>query len=526
MKTKIVDALAKFAKSMVQPLMYVSVVGIVMLVGIVLTNQNLVQALPFLGWGPLPFIGQIIYTCLMFVINNLSILFCVGIAGAIAKSSRQHACLIALMVYFIFLNANNVTLSSTGRLAEMTALGLTGTGQATVFGIQVLDMGVFGGIILGCLTGWIFNKYSGKQFGGFLQMFSGTRFPFLIMALLAMVLGWGATFVWPYVQAVISALTGFIANSGNFGLFLYGVLNKLLLPFGLHHLVYTPFMFSEIGGTLQLGDQLLQGAYAVRTGELAAGLPLSDASYWMSFTFINLFGYIGVALAFYKTAFKENKAKVRATLIPLTFTVIVASITEPFDFLFCFAAPLLFVVLSVISGLSMVALKLLNLPVATSGGIISAILGNLVGSYAVPHWYLMFVIGAVVIVVTYFSFVFLIKKFNLKTPGREAAGDEGADASSAKAPAVEAKKEAAPAAESEVPVAAIIEGLGGKENILSVDNCFTRLRVSLKDVSLLKDDVINTTGCSGIVKKGNDIQIIYGMQVGAVKKAVEENLDL
>ena len=284
-------------------------------------------------------------------------------------------------------------------------------------------------------------------------------------------------------------------------------------------------MFSEIGGTLQLGDQLLQGAYAVRTGELAAGLPLSDASYWMSFTFINLFGYIGVALAFYKTAFKENKAKVRATLIPLTFTVIVASITEPFDFLFCFAAPLLFVVFSVISGLSMVALKLLNLPVATSGGIISAILGNLVGSYAVPHWYLMFVIGAVVIVVTYFSFVFLIKKFNLKTPGREAVSDDGADtaAISAKAPAAETKKEAA---SGDVPVATIIEGLGGKDNILSVDNCFTRLRVSLKDVSLLKDDVINTTGCSGIVKKGNDIQIIYGMQVGAVKKAVEENLDL
>ena len=269
----------------------------------------------------------------------------------------------------------------------------------------------------------------------------------------------------------------------------------------------------------------MEAAAPARIRELAAGLPLSDASYWMSFTFINLFGYIGVALAFYKTAFKENKAKVRATLIPLTFTVIVASITEPFDFLFCFAAPLLFVVFSVISGLSMVALKLLNLPVATSGGIISAILGNLVGSYAVPHWYLMFVVGAVVIVVTYFSFVFLIKKFNLKTPGREAVSDDGADtaAISAKAPAAETKKEAA---SGDVPVATIIEGLGGKDNILSVDNCFTRLRVSLKDVSLLKDDVINTTGCSGIVKKGNDIQIIYGMQVGAVKKAVEENLDL
>lgn len=516
MKKKFMDAMSNFAKSMVQPLMYVSVIGIVMLLGIVLTNAGLVKTLPFLSWGPLPFIGKMIYNCLMFLINNLSLLFCIGIAGAMAKSSRQHACLIATMVYFVFLNANNLTLAETGRLAEMTALGLMGTGQTTVFGIQVLDMGVFSGIILGCLVGWVFNKLSGKQFKGYFQMFSGVRFPFLIMLLAAMVLGWGATFVWPYIQAVISALTGFMAGSGNFGLFLYGVLNKLLLPFGLHHLVYTPFMFSEIGGTLQLGEQLLQGAYAVRTGEVAAGLPLSDATYWMSFTFINLFGYIGVAMAFLKTALPENKEKVKAMLVPLTITVVISSITEPFDFLFCFAAPALYAVLAVISGLSMVALKVFNLPVATSGGLINVILGNLVAGYERTHWPFMFILGAVVIVVTYFIFVFLIQKFNFKTPGREAAEPEAA-------PVLPSQRIPSP---SDVPAETIVEGLGGKDNILSVDNCFTRLRVSLKDSALVKDDVLNTTGCSGIVKKGNDIQVIYGMQVGAVRKAVEEKLDI
>lgn len=319
-------------------------------------------------------------------------------------------------------------------------------------------------------------------------------------------------------------MTGFIAGSGNFGLFLYGVLNKLLLPTGLHHLIYTPFMFSEIGGSLQLGDQLLQGAYAVRTGEVAAGLPLSDATYWMSFTFINLFGYIGVALAFYKTAFKENKAKVRAMLLPLTIAVVISSITEPFDFLFCFAAPVLFLALAIISGLSMVALKVLNLPVATGGGLINAVLGNLVASKSCPRWPLMFVLGIVVAVITYFVFVFLIKKFNMKTPGSEAVAAES-ETETAPAAAVKAEPKASTDSKG-VPVEAIIEGLGGKANILSVDNCFTRLRVSLKDIGLIREEVLNTTGCSGIVKKGNDIQVIYGMEVGGIKKAVEENLDL
>lgn len=525
MKRKILDATANFAKSMVQPLMYVSVVGIVMLIGIVLTNAGLTKTLPFLGWGPLPFIGKMIYNCLMFLINNLSILFCVGIAGAMAKKSRQHACLIALMIYFVFLNANNITLTETGRLAEMGALGLIGTGQTTIFGIQVLDMGVFSGIILGCLTGWLFNKYSGKQFKGYFQMFSGVRFPFIILLFAAMFTGWATAYVWPYVQTAISAMTGFIAGTGNFGLFLYGVLNKLLIPTGLHHLVYTPFMFSEVGGTMQLGDQMLQGAYAIRTAEVAAGLPLSDATYWMSFKFIDLFGAIGIALAFYRTAFKENKEKAKATLLPLTIAVVISGITEPFDFLYCFAAPLLFLLTSILSGLSMVALKVCNLPVAVSGGMINAVLGNLVAGYERSHWPFMFILGAVLIAVTYFLYSFLIRKFNMKTPGREAVSEEEKSAAVSEKAAAEKKTETK-AGDEAARVAAIIEGLGGKENIISVENCFTRLRVSMKDPALLNEKVLSTTGNSGIVKKGNDVQIIYGMEVGILKQAVDESLGI
>lgn len=519
MKEKLVDSMAKFAKSMVQPLMYVSVVGIVMLIGIIITNQGIRDAVPFINAAPIQFVGSLIYDCLMFIINNLGILFCVGIAGAMAKSSRQHAGLIGLMSYFMFLIANNSTLKAFNLVAEQTMFGLSGTGQAMVFGIQVVDMGVFSGIILGCIVGYIFNKFDGHDFKGYFAVFSGVRLPFAIMIVISMVLGYGTTFVWPYVQQAIGSLTGFIRNSGNFGLFVYGTLNKLLIPTGLHHLIYTPFMFSDIGGSLQLGDQIINGAYAIRTAELNAGLPFSDATYWLSFTFINIFGYIALALAFVKTAYKENREKLKTMLIPLTVAVVISSITEPMDFLFCFAAPLLFVVFSMISGLSMVLLKIFSIPVATSGGIINSTLGNILAGYERTRWPFMFVIALVMGVIVYFVSVFLIKKFNMATPGREKVDNTVKKSSTNIANTV------ATTGDESSETVAIIEGLGGKENIVSVDNCFTRLRVTLKEISLLNEEKINTSNNSGIVKKGNDIQIIYGMRVGKVRKSVEEMLE-
>ncbi len=522
MKKKVMDGMAKFSKYMVQPLMYVSVLGILLLVGILLTNQGITDSVSFLKWGPIPFIGKLIYESLMFIINNLGILFAVGIAGAMAKSSRQQASLISLMSYFVFLKANNLTLEHLGKLAEQTQLGLTGTGQTQVFGIQVLDTGVFSGIIIGLLIGFIFNKYNGKTFKGYFSMFSGERFPFVIAIILMMFIGWGTAYVWPIIQAGINSLIDFIAKSGNLGLFTYGVLNKLLLPTGLHHLLYTPFMFSNIGGTIEVGGQMIQGAYAVRTAEMAAGLPFSDSIYWMSFTFINLFGYIGAALAFYKTAKPENKEKVKALLLPLTIAVVMSSISEPFDFLFCFAAPILYLVFSIISGASMVLLKVFNLPVGTSGGLINTILGNLIAGFERTHWPYMFILGAAVIVVVYVSFVFLIQKLNLKTPGREdvkVAKDVQED-TVVKTPEVKVPQ---PTGDNDLALS-IIQGLGGKENIASVDNCFTRLRVTLKDIEKLDEDLINTTGNSGIIKKDSDIQIIYGPTVAGIKKSVEESL--
>lgn len=532
--SKVKGALEVFAKSIVQPLMYLSVAGILLIVGIVLTNSTVTGMLPFLQSGPFQLIGNIIYDSLMFLINNLAIIFCVGIAGAMAKKNKGHAALIALMSFFLFLEANNITLSLNGQLvdASESMLGLTGTGQSTIMGIQVLDTGVFGGIILGCITGAVFNRFSNKQFPIALSMFSGVRFPFLIMILISWVLGWGFCYIWPPVQNAISALAGMIQNSGNVGLFVYGLLNKLLVPTGLHHLIYTPFQFSDVGGTLVLGDTIVSGAYPIRVAEMAMeGVPFSDSTYFNSYTFNNLWPYLGIGMAFITTAYKQNRKKTEAVIIPLMVTAVLSCITEPMDFLFVFAAPVLFVVHSILSGVFLVLLKVLSIPAGTSGGIINILVSNLVLGVDKTNWPMMFVLGIVNAVVYFFLFRFLIKKLNLHTPGREEEtaadaellADGGATVAAAQADAPAASVSAS--GDADQAILDLIEGLGGKDNIEELENCFTRLRVAVKDGSVINEDLINRVPNSGINRNGTDIQIIYGMQVAAMRDKVENALE-
>lgn len=529
MKDKIKGALEVFSKSIVQPLMYLSVAGILLIIGILLTNSTITGMLPFLQSGPFQLIGKIVYDSLMFLVNNLSIIFCVGIAGAMAKKNKGHAALIGLMSSFLFLEANNITLSLTGALVDTgdSMLGLTGTGQSTIMGIQVLDTGVFAGIIIGCITGVIFNRFQDKQFPIALSMFSGVRFPFLIMILVSWILGWGFCYIWPPIQGAIGALAGLIQESGNIGLFIYGLLNKLLVPTGLHHLIYTPFQFSDVGGTLTLGDTVVAGAYPIRVAEMAMeGMPFSDSTYFNSYTFNNLFPYLGIGLAFIVTAYPKNKEKTKAVIIPLIITAILSCITEPMDFLFVFAAPVLFVIHSILSGISLVLLKVLSIPASTSGGIINIVVSNLVLGVEKTNWPMMFVLGVIVAVVYFLLFTFLIKKLNLHTPGREKDSELAAAEAEGETVAQQVTSQGANTTPgTDAAVVDLIRGLGGKDNIESLENCFTRLRVNVKDESLVNEDLINHMKNSGIMRKGKDIQIILGMQVAQVRGQVEEALE-
>lgn len=409
-------------------------------------------------------------------------------------------------------------------------LGLTGTGQATVMGIQVLDTGVFGGIILGCITGAVFNKYSNKQFPIALSMFSGVRFPFLIMIIISWIMGAGFCIVWPPVQGAISSVAGIIKESGNIGLFIYGMLNKLLVPTGLHHLIYTPFQFSDVGGTLTLGDQVIAGAYPIRVAEMAmTGQPFSDSTYFNSYTFNNLWPYIGIGLAFIFTAYKGNKDKTKAVIIPLIITAVLSCVTEPMDFLFVFAAPVLFVVHSVLSGIFLVLLKVLSVPASTAGGIINIVVSNLVLGVDKTNWPMMLVLGVVNAALYFFLFTFLIKKLNLHTPGREEESELAESVAEGEAAASVAVKQgavaAAPAEGVDAGIADLVAGLGGKDNIEELENCFTRLRVNVKNPDLIDENLINHVPNSGINRNGNNIQIIFGMKVAEMRDKVENAIE-
>ena len=515
MKEKLLGGLEIFAKAMVQPLMYLSSAGILMVIGVLLTNDMLSAMIPFLQWEPIQIFGDLIYNCVMVIINNLSVIFAIGIPAALAKKEKHKAALVGFMSYIMYLTASNTILTSLNQLAEPSEmLGLIGTGQATILGIQVVDTSVFGGIILGCITGYIFNRTSEKKFKGALQIYSGANFSFICMFFVAILFGVVMNFVWPLAQQGIAAIANVIKNAGTFGLFLYGFLERILVPTGLHHLIYTPFQFSDLGGVLQVGSDTVAGAYAIVMTEM--NLPVdrfSDSIYYMATGFTKMFGYIGIGAAFIHTAHKENKNKVKAAVIPLVVTAVLASVTEPLDFMFVFCAPILFVAHAAIAGLFIALLKVFDVTAFCGGNLLASLIMNATVGVEKTHWPVMIILGIVQIIVYFVVFSFLIKKFNYKTPGRE----DGETATN---------KEASKQINLDTDIANIINGLGGKENINTVENCITRLRVNVKDESIINEDIINKMPNSGIVRKGKDIQIIFGLHVPEVRRAVEDYLEV
>ena len=399
--------------------------------------------------------------------------------------------------------------------------GIPGTGQAKILGIQCVDMSVFGGIILGCIVGWVYNRTFQKRFKGAMMIFAGANYSYVWLVVTAILFALVTNTVWPIVQRGISALGGVIKSTGAFGIFLYGFLERLLLPTGLHHLVYTPFQFSDLGGVLQLGETTIVGAYPIVVAEM--NMPVarfSDSIYYTSIGFTKMFGYFGIGAAFIYTAYPENRKKTATMILPLVISACLSSITEPIDFMFIFAAPLLYLLHSAIAGLFMALLKAFGVVALWNGNLLGSILTNIANADKTNRMWLMWVLGLLQIVVYFLVFTFLIKKFNYHTPGREKKSLGDGETAAAPAEKVTAKAETG----SDELAMNIIQGLGGKQNIKTVENCITRLRVSLADPSLLNEELINKSDNRGIVKKGNDVQIIYGLHVAEVRQAVEDQL--
>lgn len=505
---KFLRRLERFSQSLLSPLSYLSAAGLLLVLGALLTSKPLCQALPVLQWAPLQLMGQLLYNGMMVLINNLSVILCVGVAAVRAKTEKQDAALLALMAYLVFLTANHTALEALGLLAQPNGMtGLAGTGQTTILGIQVVDTGVASGIVLGFAAAWLFNRTCEKQFYGMItQLYSGLRWSFLWLSALAVALGLGFCFVCPPLQRAVSALTGWIAASGNAGVFLYGFLERLLIPTGLHHLIYMPFQFSSLGGSLTVGSVTYTGAYAVCMTEYTMGLPLSDGIVWMYTGFTKTFGYLGIAVAFIFTARKENRARTAAAMIPLAVTASVASITEPIDFLFCFVSPLLWVAHAVITGGFMVLLHVLHVRAFTSN-LLGSLVFNLSAGEQLQNMPLLYLLGFAEILTYFAVFSVLIKAKDLPTPGREAA------LSADQSPYADPQE-----------VCRFIAALGGPENIAQLGNCFTRLRLTVRDASLLDMGALLSLPHKGLVVQGTRVQLVCGLHAAQLRHALEQQL--
>lgn len=516
MSKDISGIMKRFSGAMIQPVMFLAVGGI-------LLAFAAIMRMAFMP-GLVVSVGDFIYEIIMNgTINNLAVIFCVGLTCALAKKQKADAAVVGITSFLVFLFANNYWLKTTGALIEADVL--VGTGQALVLGVQVVDMGVFGSIVLGCLNGWLFNKLCDVHFPDAIRIYGGTRLAYLAAIGAAALVGIIACYVWPVVSGGLSSLQGFIESSGNIGLFVYGFLNRLLIPTGLHHLVYMPFCYSSVGGVAEIAGQVYNGAgmiFAAETGNAGTITAIDPSVKYLLFGFSKMFASIGVVFAFIHTARPERRADVRAMLIPAAVTAVIAGITEPLEFMFLFVSPLLFLVHSILDGLFQVILFLSGFAM-NCANLMSIITGAIIFPAEITRWYMIIPVGIAAIVVWYVVFRVLIVKLNLKTPGRE---DEGKEIditqmnakSAAGGTAKQAEKKKGTITDEDVQH--IIAGLGGPDNIVSLLNCFTRLRVDLKDMSLLDEDELNKYQNKGLVKGHNNVQIIVGMKVQDVCEAV------
>ncbi len=510
MKQKVMDAMQSFSKALMGPVLFLPIAGMLQAISSVMSNTALVTE-----GGVVWTLGKFINGGVGAVIGNLGILFCVGIAMSLAKKRKADAAFLALVSYLVWLAANSRWLDVAG----------------ICLGYHVTDMGVFLGMILGVVVALVHNRFIDTEFEGAMAMYGNSKFVFVVLLPIVLVMAVVASYVWPVAAAGINALTGVMASAGAFGVFLYGFLNRVLIPTGLHHLVWSPFLYSALGDSMIIGGEQIVGAKPVFLALLSdpSVAMMRDSARFLTYGLVKTFGVIGVAMAFISTAKKEKKAATKAQIIPATLTACLVGVTEPLEFTFLFAAPALWVVYSVLDGLFQMIVYLVGIRVCATNGIIDFLVLNLPAGIGRTRWPLYVLVGLVEIVVMYLVFRFLIVKMNLKTPGRE-DGEEVTDLA-ANAAAVKqqirsgAAKKTAASADDAQTAAHIVEGLGGAENILNTDNCMTRLRVQVKDAALVKDkEWFKPTGSAGLVVKGNNIQIIYGPKVGKMRAIVDSHL--
>ena len=538
MKDKIFSVLQRVGRSFMLPIAILPVAGLLLGIGSSFTNATTIETYhltSILGEGTiLNALLMIMNKVGSAVFDNLPLIFAVGVAIGMAKKEKEVSALSAVIAYFVMNTAINAMLTITGQIldnGEIAESVLEGT-ITSVCGIQSLQMGVFGGIIVGLGVAALHNKFYRIQLPNALSFFGGTRFVPIISTIVYMFVGILLYFVWPVVQNGIYALGGLVTGSGYVGTLIFGLIKRALIPFGLHHVFYMPFWQTAVGGTMEVAGQMVQGGQNIFFAQLADSANIAhfsaDATRYFSGEFIfMIFGLPGAALAMYQCAKPEKKKAAGGLLLSAALACMATGITEPLEFSFLFVAPALFAVQVVLAGTAYMIAHMLNIAVGLtfSGGLLDFFLFGILQGNAKTSWMRVIPVGIIYFFLYYFIFKFMIKKFNFKTPGRE---DDDTEIKLYTKADVNARREAgqAGAAASEDAVSeAITRGLGGKKNISDVDCCATRLRCTVKDASRVNDGILKATGASGVVHKGQGVQVIYGPNVTVIKSNLEDYLE-
>ncbi|MGN1343272.1 MAG: glucose PTS transporter subunit IIA [Traorella sp.] len=521
MKDKIFGILQRIGRSFMLPIAILPVAGLFLGIGSSFTNSAMLEA-----YGLTSILGEktIAYAilCVMsqcgdIIFTNLPLIFAMGVAIGMAKKEKEVAALSGVISFIVM----HTAISAMIQVSDI-AQSLPNGSITSVLGIQSLQMGVFGGILVGLGVAYLHNKFYKIELPQVLSFFGGTRFVPIISSIVYLIVGIIMFFIWPTIQNGIYTIGNVVRSSGYAGTFLYGLMERALIPFGLHHVFYMPFWQSAVGGSAEVCGFMVEGAQNIFFAELACPTTTlfnTEATRFMAGKFpLMIFGLPGAALAMYQTAKPERKKTAGGLLLSAALTSLLTGITEPIEFTFLFVAPLLYIIHCILAGFAYMLMHIFKVGVGMtfSGGLIDLFLFGILQGNAKSNWIWVVLIGIIYFIVYYFVFTFLIKKINLKTPGRE---DDNEETKLYTRSDVHAKNTGSDSI-SEL----ITKGLGGADNISDVDCCATRLRVSVYDATKVDETILKSSQAAGVIVKGNGVQIVYGPKVSVIKSNLEDYL--
>ncbi len=528
MLKKIQDRLQSFSGAMMVPIILLVLVGFYVGIGSAFTNYILTEGSITHG------IFSMITALGFMFMNNLELWFAIAIAFTLAKKEKGWAAFGAVVLYMSYMvsiqgfaaqqgwtpNTTTIDALIDSGMSEMSALQFNNL-WGTSLGIFTYNMGIFSGIVTGLITSWVHNKFVDTELPAMLGFFAGTKSVIIILTLISIPLAIVTYFVWPIVASGLAAITGFIGRSGLFGTFVFGTLDKMLLPLGIHHLIAFPIEYSAVGGTMMIDGVLFEGVKNIMNGQAAS----ASATGYLVRNFTNgrllfqLAGLPGAAFAMYKVSNPENRKRVAAVLIPAVFTLALVGISEPIEYTFLFLAPVLyFLIYAPLCGLAYVIAEVFAISI--NGTALLFMIPNLFQPQKVHAMSLIYLLP-ITFAVYYFVFKYAILKLNLKTPGRTDDGNVELMTKKEYKAIKEGKK-------SDDLELRIVEAFGGKDNITSVSNCATRLRVTVLDPRLVSDESIwmDELEALGTVYGGDSYQIIYGVQVQTITTKVKDTLGM